>query len=116
MKTVLLFCFLGVINSACKKCALPSDIPACIKSAIDANKNNSDWEVGNVEEYSFQGKIVYAFNPDTRKIADGATTVQTSDCKNLCSVGGFGGPAINMCNGDNFFQKAVLLRKIWEKP
>jgi len=71
--------------------------------------------VGSVKEYEFQGKLVYAFEPDTRKIADGSTTIKDGNCNTLCNVGGFGGMAINQCNGGNFFKESVYKRTIWEK-
>jgi len=71
--------------------------------------------IGRVEEYLFQGKLVYAFQPDETKIADGSTTVKDADCNILCHIGGFGGPSVNLCNGENFFQLAVLKRTIWKK-
>jgi hypothetical protein len=79
------------------------------------NKDDRNWGVGQVEEYKFQGKLVYAFQPDNRIIADGATRVVSTECTNICSVGGFGGPAVNLCNGENFYQNAMLVREIWNK-
>ncbi|MCY7420977.1 MAG: hypothetical protein LH478_04450 [Chitinophagaceae bacterium] len=104
-----------LLMTACKKSNIANGTPACIKNNIEANKNKTDWYVGSVEEYKYQGKLVYAFNPENKVIADGATSILTSECTPLCQVGGFGGPAINLCNGENFFQKAVLVRKIWNK-
>lgn len=101
--------------TACKKIKFPEDIPVCIEKTIKANKNNADWATGSVEEYEFQGKLVYAFNPYNRRIADASTFIYTADCKTLCSVGGFGGPSVNLCNAENFFQKAILKRTIWKK-
>lgn len=112
----LIFISLFIIISGCEKASLPNDTPDCVKDAIIGNKNNEEWSVGSIEEYEFQGKTVYAFGPDTRRIADGSTEIYTSDCKRLCSVGGFGGPSVNLCNGENFFQKAVFKRTIWKKP
>jgi len=103
------------VGGGCKSSHNNGNIPGCIQSIIDANKKNANWEVGRVEEYEFQGKMVYAFQPDARIITDGATTILTANCDTLCHVGGFGGPAVNLCNGENFFQKSVLKRKIWEK-
>lgn len=71
--------------------------------------------VGSVKEYEFQGKLVYAFEPDISKIADGAITVKDANCNTLCNVGGFAGPKNNQCNGGNFFADAVLKRTVWEK-
>ena len=111
----LLFLASTLLFATCSKDGIANDIPTCIKDNIKSNKNRDNWYVGNVEEYKFQSKLVYAFNPDTKVIADGATTILTSECIQLCQVGGFGGPAINLCNGENFFQQAVLVREIWNK-
>lgn len=117
MKQLITLLFVALIFAmpGCKKCTIATGTPGCIKDNIEANQKKSDWYVGNVEEYKFQGKLVYAFNPDTKVIADGATFILTAQCDSLCSVGGFGGPSINLCNGDNFFQKAVFVRVIWDK-
>ena len=116
MKTIsfLIFCLVLVFIS-CKKSDIASGIPACIYKEIADNKHNPDWSTGSVEEYLFQNKIVYSFNPDNTIIADGASIIKDSNCTMLCSLGGFGGPAINMCNGEIFFQVAVLKRTIWKK-
>jgi hypothetical protein len=103
--------------SACSKHSykIASGTPNCVYDEIKNNRENSDWMIGSVEEYQFQNKLVYAFQPDEKRIADGATVIKDSDCKILCHVGGFGGPSINLCNGENFFQAAVLKRVIWKK-
>ena len=62
----------------------------CIQKYIDSNKNTANWPVSSVDEYEFQGKLVYAFNPP-RNYADASTFIKASDCKDLCSVGGFAG-------------------------
>jgi hypothetical protein len=114
MKLFILTCLVAVIYVAAG-CNGSRNVPQCVQTIIDANKGNAKWEVGRVEEYEFQGKMVYAFQPDARIITDGATTILTANCDTLCHVGGFGGPAVNSCNGENFFEKSVLKRKIWEK-
>ena len=111
----LLFLASTLLFAACAKYGIASDIPTCIKDNIKSNKDRIDWYVANVEEYNFQGKLVYAFNPDAQVIADGATSILTSECIPLCQVGGFGGQSVNLCNGENFFQHAVLVRQIWSK-
>jgi hypothetical protein len=116
MKTtyfLLISFFLLMIS--CKRPDIASNIPPCIYKEITDHKNDSTWYTGNVEEYSFQDKIVYAFNPDNRRIADGATIIKDKNCNVLCSLGGFGGPQINKCNGENFWQSATLKRTIWKK-
>ena len=106
-----------LLAAACTKHKpdIASNTPQCIKNEIEENYDNSNWTIGSVEEYRFQLKTVYAFLPDERIIADAATQIRDGDCQLLCEVGGFGGPGINLCNGDNFFQSATLVRVIWEK-
>jgi len=116
-------CFLFVatcvilLATACtkQKPNIALNTPECISHEIENNQENSNWMIGSVEEYQFQNKIVYAFLPDEEVIADASTQIKDGDCKLLCQVGGFGGPAINLCNGDNFYQSAVLVRVIWKK-
>jgi hypothetical protein len=102
-------------GTSCRNPEIASGIPKCIYKEINQNSKNPDWMVGSIKEYQFQGKLVYSFEPDTRKIADGSTAIKDADCNTLCNVGGFGGMAINQCNGDNFFKTAVYKRMIWEK-
>ena len=110
----ILTCFL-IVSASCRNPDISSGIPTCIYKQINDNGKNQAWFVGRVTEYQFQGKTVYAFEPDIRRIADGATTIQDSNCNTMCNVGGFAGPANNQCNGGNFFKDAVLKRTIWTK-
>jgi len=98
---------------SCKKSDIASGIPACIRNEISAHKIDPGKGVDRVNEYLFQNKIVYGF--DHGMIADGQLEVKDESCNTLCFVGGFGGPAVNICNGENFFQAAVLQRTIWER-
>ena len=111
------FCVLLVVTTACMKNKpdIASNTPECIQNEIEENFENSNWAIGSVEEYRFQFKTVYAFLPDEKIIADAATQIMDSDCQLLCEVGGVGGPGVNLCNGDNFYQSATLVRVIWEK-
>ncbi len=102
----------SVISSSCNK-DIASNTPGCIRRAI--NMHGKDWETGSVDEYFFQNRLVYAFAPDGEIIADGSTEIKDENCNQLCRVGGFGGPQINQCNGENFFQTAVFKRNIWKK-
>jgi hypothetical protein len=114
-KTSLLILSLVMTAISCRKSDIANDIPYCIHKEIADNRNSTDWMIGSVEEYSFQNKTVYAFVPDGRIIADASTIIRDADCNTLCSVGGFGGPQVNICNGENFFQQATLIRTIWTK-
>ena len=106
-----------LVTTACTKLKpdIASNIPECIQNEIEENFENSNWAIGSVEEYRFQFKTVYAFLPDEKIIADASTQIKDSDCQLLCQVGGFGGPGVNLCNGDNFYQSATLVRVIWKK-
>ena len=99
---------------SCKKDnGLPSDIPGCIKLTIESAKQNT-YGISNVTEYEYQGQIVYALTPSAL-IADGSTPIYDKTCKEICSVGGFGGPMISQCNGEKFFDKAIKKRVIWTR-
>ena len=115
MKSIFLSLTIIITFASCKKSSIAAGTPSCIKKMILENKYNRNWKVGQVEEYRFQGKLVYALQPDNRRIADGATRVVSAECITICSVGGFGGPAVNLCNGENFYQNAMLVREIWNK-
>ena len=97
---------------SCKK-DIATDTPRCICKEINNSGNN--WETGSVDEYLFQNRKVYTFSPDGNIIADGSIAIKDENCNQICSVGGFGGPAVNLCTGENFFQAAVLIRNIWTK-
>ncbi len=86
-------------------------LPACIQQFIENGKKENLF--GSVEEFLFQDKLVYAFGPPPN-VRDGTTLIKSADCKDMCHIGGFAGPRNSNCNGDNFFEKAVLKRKIWE--
>jgi hypothetical protein len=111
----ILLVYIFLTASSCHNPNIASGIPKCIYKQVNENSKNGDWMVGTVKEYEFQGNLVYAFEPDNRKIADGSTTIKDDHCNTLCNVGGFGGMAINQCNGGNFFKEAVYKRTIWEK-
>lgn len=101
-----------LFSVSCNK-DIAEGIPGCIRREI--NRHGKNWETGSVDEYFFQNRLVYAFAPDGKIIADGSTEIKDENCNQLCTVGGFGGPQINQCNGENFFQNAVFKRNIWKK-
>jgi uncharacterized protein DUF6970 len=115
MRLVLLSVLLVAVAAGCHNPNIASGIPKCIYREIDQNSNKAEWMTGSVKEYEFQGKLVYAFEPDNSKIADGATAIRDANCNTLCNVGGFAGPRNNQCLGGNFFTDAIYKRTIWEK-
>src|SRR5262245_23832196 len=115
MKRVFLPILLLIVLASCRHKEIAAGTPKCIYKYITEHSKDPEWMVGSVKEFEFQGRLVYAFEPDTRKIADGSTTVRDGNCNALCDVGGFGGLANNQCNGGNFFKESVYKRTIWEK-
>lgn len=115
MKLIVLTALSLSLFIACNKNGIPVGTASCIKKEIRANMDDPEWLTGTIEEYTFQNKTVYAFLPDGNIIADGSTSIKDENCNTLCNVGGFGGPAINQCNGGNFYKEAVLVRTIWKK-
>lgn len=99
--------------SACRK-EFAKGTPECIKQEIRSHSGDNNWIVGKVDEYLFQNKTVYAFEPASN-IMDGGTEIRDENCTVICSFGGLGGPSLNPCNGENFRQKAVFQRNIWKK-
>lgn len=110
--SVFSLCVIILSSISCNK-DIAADTPGCIRREI--NSHGKNWETGSVDEYFFQNRLVYAFAPDGNIIADGSTVIKDETCNQLCTVGGFGGPQVNQCNGENFFQTAVFKRNIWKK-
>jgi hypothetical protein len=108
-----IFLLIATLGS-CQKMKVNNTNTSCIQSYIDSNKSNLDWPVSAVDEYEFQGRLVYALSPPGNW-ADATTLIRSSDCKDLCNLGGFAGRRNSNCNGDNFFEKAVLKRRVWER-
>ncbi|MGI8950923.1 MAG: DUF6970 domain-containing protein [Chitinophagaceae bacterium] len=108
MKKIFLFLFSSIVIISCKK---SDSIPACIQSAINANKNNPNWDVQEIDEYLFQNKIVYRFIG--HREVDALDEIKSTDCSTLCAIGGIGN--IMKCNGENFDSVAVFKRIIWKK-
>ena len=111
--SIILALSMLIFISSCKKSDIASGIPACIRTEITLHKNDPQSYVRSVDEYLFQNKLVYGF--DQGLAVDGQLEVKDEFCNVLCRVGGFGGPAVNECKGENFFQAAVLKRNIWKK-
>ncbi len=111
-RLVLNLIFIMFILAACSKSAFVTNVPDCIKNNIEANKTKPGWNVKRVDEYEYQGNLVYIFEPD-QVSPDMQTSVTKSDCTTLCTLGGIAG--ITMCSGDRFSDKAKLIRTVWQK-
>ena len=112
--TVFLIASSLFVITSCHKEKIAANTPGCIRSEIVAN-GSSNWTIGSVDEYLFQNKLVYAFSPDSKIIADAATVIKDESCNIVCNVGGFGPVSVVMCNGFDFFQTAIFKRNIWKK-
>lgn len=113
--SIFLIASIVLVFASCRKEeTIASNTPDCIRNEIVTNSNNN-WMIGSVDEYLFQNKLVYAFSPDDKIIADASTAIKDEFCNTLCNVGGYGPPSVVMCNGVDFFQTAVFKRNIWKR-
>jgi len=114
MKRLLLVPLLAFIAlTGCSKLDIKPGVPECItKKTKDLNKRTPCDEGASVEEYTFQGKIVYTlYTGDC--ITDGGTEVIDSDCNTIGYLGGY--PGSKEVNGVEFSTNATFIRTIWEK-
>jgi len=106
---ILTLSLLLVISAGCKK-KLVIEAPACIKAKIAQIVYAQDSYVGQVDEYIFKNKKVYAFKDSG--IADGQTPIYDENCNQVCALGGLLGTM--MCDGENF-NNAVFVRTVWKR-
>ncbi len=99
------------ITSNCKNPDTKKVIPKCVVTKIDEFKKSSTCDNAKVEEYLFQGKTVYTFNPGTCG-ADMATEVIDAKCNKLGHLGGFVG---NTKIKDEDFSNAKFVKTTWKK-
>lgn len=112
MRSLISALSITVMVAACKKSDVAADIPVCIKSNIEANKNQPYWNVKQVDEYQYQGKLVYVYEAET-VYPDMQTPIFSSDCAIICTLGGIAGTTT--CNGENFSNKSTFIRTVWRK-
>ncbi len=106
--TYLLFIFL-MLFTACDKGETEIVVPDCIKSLI-----GSFWFCqgsGSVGQYSFQGQLVYLFDPGNCG-ADMTGPIYNENCEHIGYLGGIAGN--NIVNGVLFSENAKFIKKIWE--
>ena len=102
----IFFCF---IFNDCKKSS--TTISACIQEKIDSFKTSAICKHGaTVQEYSFQGKLVYVFD-ERNCCCDMAASVFDANCTYLGMLGGFLG--FTKINGVVFASNATLKRTLW---
>ena len=103
---------IALVAAGCKKNCNSFVTSPCILSTIEANKNKAAWSYSRVEEYEFQGALVYILVP-SEITADMQTDILRSDCTSLCRLGGIAG--IQTCNGEKFYDNAVFKRTVWKR-
>lgn len=83
--------------------------PECIQSYIDnfLENNNKQTPHASIEKYLYKDDYVYVLN--FQNFPDGQSSVISSNCEILCSLGGIDG-AQNDCEG---FNDAKFIGLIW---
>lgn len=86
-------------------------IPTCLEAEIREYNLSATCSNAKVDEYTFQGKTVYAFAPGTCG-ADMTTEVMSSDCATLGHLGGIAG---NTKINNEEFSTAKFVKTVWKK-
>ena len=90
---------------------IEEDVPQCIKDKIESLPED-DCPDG-MDEYMFNGKIVYIFTMEENRCADFGSMVYDEDCNELCFIGGIA--SLSECEGVDFYDNATLVRTIWKR-
>ncbi|MDZ4824714.1 MAG: hypothetical protein SH856_14750 [Flavobacteriales bacterium] len=97
--------------TGCDKLDIASGTPRCVEKKIKDYNETSSCYNASVQEYTFQGKTVYVFEPGTCS-ADMTSELIDSDCNTLGHLGGIAGNI--QINGEEF-SSATFIRKVWQK-
>jgi len=98
----------AALFSGCKK---TDTVPECLQSEIEEFTNYSCENGASVNEYKFQGELVYVFNYGFCG-ADLPGGVIDRNCNPIGSLGGFTGNT--QVRGDDF-STAIYIRTIWSR-
>ena len=109
MKFTSLILLTFFILSSCHKQKVDKSAPGCIDHKVDDFSKTCCSSSAKVEEYTFQGKTVYVFDPGNCG-ADMASDVYDSDCNSLGFLGGIAGNT--KINGEDF-SNAKYIKTIW---
>ena len=107
---LLLILSVSLFFTACNK-GIAKGTPACVKAKIKDFDKSSTCGSAHVDEFTFQGGTVYAFDPGTCG-ADMTTEVISSGCSSLGQLGGFAGNT--KINGEEF-SNATFVKTVWKK-
>jgi hypothetical protein len=110
-KSIVLLILLPMLLVSCRKNEV--DAPASIKELIKSFEHDGLACVkgASVDEYMFQGNLVYVFDPGTCG-ADMQAVVYDSNGNSIGALGGIAGNTV--INGVRFDENAVLQRTIWK--
>jgi hypothetical protein len=93
--------------SSCEKKQV--ETPECISTLISTYPFCAN-DGGSVSQYSFQGRVVYLFDPGACGIDMGAV-VYSNNCESLGILGGIAGN--NIINNEIFIGHAKFIKTIW---
>ncbi len=110
MKIPSIIIIASVIIS-CNKLNIEKGTPACVENKIKKFNKSLICKNAKVDQYSFQGKTVYTFDPGNCG-ADMTTEVISSDCISLGYLGGITGNT--KVNGEEF-STAKFIKTTWKK-
>ena len=109
-KTLLILLVAMVFCYSCESDDPIPGVPDCVETAIiDYNNSAGLCSDASVEEYIFQGKTVYVFQPGTCG-ADMQANVIDENCTLLGALGGILGNTL--INGEDF-TTATFIKTVW---
>jgi len=111
MKKITLILFLAIATISCNKLDIEKGTPRCIKKKIKDINDKTTCSGTKVDEYTFQGNTVYAFENGFCG-GERTTLIFDSDCKVIGNMGGLTGNT--QVNGESF-SNATFIKTIWEK-
>ena len=102
---------ISIVLSSCLKSKIADGTPRCIQEKIREFRKDATCDDAHVDEYQFQGGLVYDFD-DSSCMMDGGSVVYSDNCNKIGSLGGISGNS--EINGESF-EHAVFIREIWHK-
>jgi len=113
MKKVKFLLFLSVLAlmMACNKLDIEKGTPKSIVNKIKDFDKSAVCDDAKVNEFNFQGNVVYTFEPGSCG-ADMTTEVVNTDGNTMGNLGGIAGNS--QINGEDF-SHAVFIKTVWEK-
>jgi len=108
IKTITILLAFSLFSCMAKKKS--SDLPKSLVPIVESFSKNPPCKDAHVDEFEFQGKIVYAFIPGTCG-ADMGTDVYDALGNKLGMLGGITGKT--SINGEDF-DKAILKKTVWK--